>query len=184
MFSLLMPVVAWAPTLVAFVIARILVNFALNGEWALGSLLVAETWPAHLRGRVLSINRGTWCFGVATAGLITAYIMAEFGWRWAIGIPGIIALLAIYVRAKCPESPYPGADAGPQDAHRRRPRRRAAGERGGRGLVAEGGEAGDRAAVRAGPAALDLGRDLRRLLQRRPSTARSAAGWPTTSTPK
>ena len=44
---------ALAPTLVAFVIARILVNFALNGEWALGSLLVAETWPAHLRGRVL-----------------------------------------------------------------------------------------------------------------------------------
>ena len=106
MFSLLMPVVALAPSFLVFIVARILVGFALNGEWALGSLLVAETWPAHLRGRVLSINRGTWCFGTATAGLITTFIMAEYGWRWAIAVPGLIAMLAIYVRAKCPESPY------------------------------------------------------------------------------
>ena len=106
MFSLMMPLVALAPTLMLFIIARVLTTFALNGEWALGSMLVAETWPAHLRGRVLSISRGTWCFGTATAGLITTYIMAEFGWRWAIAVPGVIALLAVYVRAKCPESPY------------------------------------------------------------------------------
>ena len=106
MFSLLMPVVALAPSFAAFIAARCLVNFALNGEWALGSLLVAETWPAHLRGRVLSINRGTWCFGAAAAGLITATVMANWGWRWAVGIPGVIALLAIYVRGTCPESPY------------------------------------------------------------------------------
>jgi MFS family permease len=106
LFSLLMPLVALAPTLITFVIARIAVNFALNGEWALGSLLVAETWPAHLRGRVLSINRGTWCFGTATAGIITSTVMATYGWRWAMAVPGVIALLAVYVRAKCPESPY------------------------------------------------------------------------------
>lgn len=106
MFSLMMPLVALAPTLLMFIIARILTNFALNGEWALGSLLVAETWPANLRGRVLSISRGTWCFGTATAGLITTFIMATYGWRWAIAVPGVIALLAVYVRAKCPESPY------------------------------------------------------------------------------
>ncbi len=106
MFSLMMPLVALAPTLLLFIVARVLTNFALNGEWALGSLLVAETWPAHLRGRVLSISRGTWCFGTATAGLITTFIMATYGWRWAIAVPGVIALLAVYVRAKCPESPY------------------------------------------------------------------------------
>ena len=106
MFSLLMPVVAYSPTFTFFIVARIAVSFALNGEWALGSLLVAETWPAHLRGRVLSISRGTWCFGTATAGLITTFIMADYGWRVAIAIPGVIALLAVYVRAKCPESPY------------------------------------------------------------------------------
>jgi MFS family permease len=57
MFSLLMPVVALSPSFAVFVAARALLTFALNGEWSPGSMLVAETWPAHLRGRVISINR-------------------------------------------------------------------------------------------------------------------------------
>ena len=80
--------------------------FALNGEWALGSMLVAETWPARLRGRVIGINRGTWCFGAAAAGAIATFIIADYGWRVAFAIPAVVALIAVYVRAKCPESPY------------------------------------------------------------------------------
>jgi len=45
LFSLLMPVAALSPTFAVFVIARSLLFFALNGEWSLGSMLVAETWP-------------------------------------------------------------------------------------------------------------------------------------------
>ncbi|MBN8874377.1 MAG: MFS transporter [Rhodospirillales bacterium] len=105
-FSLLMPVVAIAPTFAAFVAARSAVGFALNGEWALGSMLVAETWPARLRGRVIGINRGTWCFGAAAAGAIATWIIADHGWRIAFVVPAVIALIAVYVRAKCPESPY------------------------------------------------------------------------------
>src|SRR5436305_350456 len=33
-------------------------------------------------------------------------VAANFGWRVAVMVPGVIALLAIYVRARCPESPY------------------------------------------------------------------------------
>ena len=106
MFSLLMPVVALCTTFAALVAARSMVAFALNGEWALGSLLVAETWPAELRGRVIGINRGTWCFGAALAGAIATFVIADFGWRVAFLIPSAVALIAIYVRAKCPESPY------------------------------------------------------------------------------
>ena len=83
-----------------------MVNFALNGEWALGSMLVAETWPARLRGRVIGINRGTWCFGAAVAGAIATFIIADYGWRVAFAVPAVVALIAVYVRAKCPESPY------------------------------------------------------------------------------
>jgi MFS family permease len=61
LFSLMMPVVVLSTTFAAFVAARAVVGFALKGEWALGSLLVAETWPARLRGRVIGINRGTCC---------------------------------------------------------------------------------------------------------------------------
>ncbi len=106
LFSLLMPVVALSPTFSVFIIARSFVGFALNGEWSLGSMLVAETWPAKLRGRVISINRAAWCFGASLAGAITGVAAATWGWRTAVMVPGVIALLAIYVRATCPESPY------------------------------------------------------------------------------
>jgi MFS family permease len=106
LFSLLMPVVALAPSFAVFVVGRSLVNFALNGEWSLGSLLVAETWPARLRGRVISLNRATWCFGVSLAGVISGIAATFWGWRIAVMLPAVIALLAIYIRATCPESPY------------------------------------------------------------------------------
>jgi MFS family permease len=106
LFSLLMPVVALSPTFATFVIARSAVAFALNGEWSLGSMLVAETWPARLRGRVISATRATWCLGASLAGGVTGLVAADFGWRVAVMVPGVIALLAIYVRATCPESPY------------------------------------------------------------------------------
>jgi MFS family permease len=83
------------------------VNFALNGEWSLGSTLVAETWPARLRGRVISFSRATWCLGVALAGSITGIVAATRGWRVAVMVaPGGDRVAAIYVRAICPESPY------------------------------------------------------------------------------
>src|SRR6202171_1856306 len=106
LFSLLMPVAALSPTFAVFVIARSLLFFALNGEWSLGSMLVAETWPAQLRGRVISITRSAWCLGASLAGGITGLVAANFGWRVAVMVPGVIALLAIYVRSTCPESPY------------------------------------------------------------------------------
>src|ERR1700761_9403989 len=106
LFSLMMPVLAICTTWAAFVAVRCVVNFALHGAWALGSMLVAETWPARLRGRVIGINRGTWCFGAALAGAIATYIIADFGWRVAFAVPALVALIAVYVRAKCPESPY------------------------------------------------------------------------------
>src|SRR6516164_8529343 len=74
MFSLMMPAVALSPSFAVFVGARALLTFATNGEWSLGSMLVAETWPAHLRGRVISINRATWCFGASFAGAITGLV--------------------------------------------------------------------------------------------------------------
>jgi len=51
--------------------ARCAVGFALNGEWVLGSMLVAETWLARLRGRVISISRGAWYLGASFACGIT-----------------------------------------------------------------------------------------------------------------
>jgi MFS transporter, putative metabolite:H+ symporter len=62
-FSLAMPLVALSPAWGSFVAAYCIVRFALNGEWAVGSMLVAETWPARLRGLVLSVDRSAWGIG-------------------------------------------------------------------------------------------------------------------------
>jgi MFS family permease len=106
-FSIMMPVLAPAPTFALFIAGLSVVNFALNGEWSLGSTLVAETWPARLRGRVISFSRATWCLGVALAGSITGIVAATRGWRVAVMVvPGGDRVAAIYVRAICPESPY------------------------------------------------------------------------------
>jgi MFS family permease len=106
MFSICMPLVAISSSFWMFVAMYALVRFSLNGEWAIGSMLVAETWPARMRGLVISADRSTWGVGAALAGGIAAYIVEQYGWRAAFIPPGVIALIAIYVRMKCPESPY------------------------------------------------------------------------------
>jgi MFS family permease len=55
---LLMPVIGLSPTFSVFVIARSIVGFVLNGDCSLDAMLVAETWPARLRGRVIN---AAWC---------------------------------------------------------------------------------------------------------------------------
>jgi putative MFS transporter len=105
-FSMAMPLVALAPAWGTFVAAYCIVRFALNGEWAVGSMLVAETWPARLRGRVLSVDRSTWSLGAALAGTIVTFIVTVWGWRAAYVLPSVVAVLAVYVRLLCPESPY------------------------------------------------------------------------------
>jgi MFS transporter, putative metabolite:H+ symporter len=105
-FSIAMPAVALAPNWAWFIVIYSVVRFALNGEWAVGSMLVAETWPARLRGFVLSVNRSAWGIGAALAGTIVTFVVTGSGWRMAYILPAVVALLAVYVRLLCPESPY------------------------------------------------------------------------------
>jgi MFS family permease len=105
-FSLAMPAVALAPSWTWFIVIYAVVRFALNGEWAVGSMLVAETWPARLRGFVLSVDRSAWGLGAALAGTIVTFVVTEWGWRAAYILPAFVAFLAVYVRLLCPESPY------------------------------------------------------------------------------
>jgi MFS family permease len=69
-------------------------------------MLVVETWPARLRGAVVSFDRSAWGVGAALAGSLVTFIVTVWGWRAAFIVPAVIALLAVYVRLLCPESPY------------------------------------------------------------------------------
>jgi putative MFS transporter len=43
--------------------------------------------------------------GIASAGLLTTYVVAEYGWRAAFFVPAAVSILAIYIRMLVPESP-------------------------------------------------------------------------------
>ncbi|HEX3450219.1 MAG TPA: MFS transporter, partial [Isosphaeraceae bacterium] len=106
LFSLAMPLVALSPGWGSFVAIYSIVRIALSGEWAVGSMLVVETWPARLRGVVVSVDRSAWGVGAALAGSLVTFVVTEWGWRAAYVLPVAVALLAVYVRLLCPESPY------------------------------------------------------------------------------
>jgi MFS family permease len=88
-----------------FIVVYTIMRITIAGEWAVGSLLTVETWPAKHRAKILSAARSLYGYGVVIAGLAGTFIIAPYGWRWAFLVPAVIGLLAIYVRLLCPESP-------------------------------------------------------------------------------
>jgi len=163
-FSLMMPIVALSASFAIFVAGRALLTFALNGEWSLGSMLVAETWPAHLRGRVISINRATWCFGASFAGAITGLVAGTWGWRAAVMGSRRHRSAGDLCPRHLPRIPVLGPYPGQEAAHRSQARRRRHLEYRGPELVQQGRQGRHPAGVHAGCAAGNLGRDLYHLL--------------------
>src|SRR5271170_5339182 len=90
-FSVAMPLVAMSPGWGSFVLIYSIGRFARNGEWAVGSMLVAETWPARLRGLVLSVDRSAWGLGAALAGVLVTFVVTKWGWRAAYLLPVAVA---------------------------------------------------------------------------------------------
>jgi MFS family permease len=80
----------------------------MGGEWASGSVLVAETVPAHLRNKATSLMQSMWALGAilaaALAGLFLDVLpLGENAWRWLFAIGGVPALLVLWVRRGVPE---------------------------------------------------------------------------------
>src|SRR6266404_9644201 len=56
------------------VLWRVLVGLGLGGEWAAGSVLVAETWPAEHRGKAIGLMQSGWAVGYVLAALLAALV--------------------------------------------------------------------------------------------------------------
>ncbi|MCC7104684.1 MAG: MFS transporter [Chloroflexi bacterium] len=85
-------------------IFRFITALGIGGEWAAGSALIAETWPAHGRAKAGGIMMSAFSVGYFAAALINLTV-GPIGWRWVylVGIaPAILALL-IRLRIKEPE---------------------------------------------------------------------------------
>jgi MFS family permease len=95
----------------SFAFCRALTGFGIGGEYAAINSAIDELIPARLRGRVdLAINGTFWIGAAMGAGLSILlldpqWIGAEYGWRIAFGLGGILAFAILLVRRHVPESP-------------------------------------------------------------------------------
>jgi MFS family permease len=102
-YSVFTALTATARTLPELVLWRSLVGIGLGGEWAAGSVLVAETWPAEHRGKAIGLMQSGWAIGYIMAALLASAILPHHGWRLLFVVGIAPALLAAWIRRKVPE---------------------------------------------------------------------------------
>lgn len=109
-YSVFTGLTALATSVLAIGILRFIAGLGLGGEWAAGATLVAETWPAKLRGRGGALMQTGLAFGamlaIGAAAVITNIYgsMNDGAWRWMYIIGGLPIFLLIYVVRYTPES--------------------------------------------------------------------------------
>lgn len=82
----------------ALLVFRVILGLGVGGEWSTGAALIAETWPAEHRGKVMAWVQSAFPVGYALAALIAALVLPQFGWRWVFAVGLLPAVLAIFVR--------------------------------------------------------------------------------------
>jgi MFS family permease len=102
---------AFTWNLASFAFCRFFTGFGIGGEYAAINSAIDELIPARVRGRVdLAIN-GTFWVGAALGAALSIvllnpdFIGAEWGWRIAFLMGGILGIAILLVRRHLPESP-------------------------------------------------------------------------------
>ena len=90
-----------------FIFYRVLGGIAVGGASVLAPMYIAEVSPAHLRGRMVSINQLTIVVGISMA-YYSNYFLLQIGenaWRWMFAAEAVPALLFFVALFIVPESP-------------------------------------------------------------------------------
>jgi len=92
------------PTFIAY---RILGGLAVGGASVLAPMYIAEVSPAHLRGRMVSLNQLTIVIGISMAYFSNYFLLAigENAWRWMFAAEAVPSLLFFFALFIVPESP-------------------------------------------------------------------------------
>lgn len=113
---------ALAPTFTVFVAWRIMGGLAIGLASNLSPMYIAEVAPAHLRGRLVSINQLTIVIGILMAQFINWFLVRNLppgstpddianswygqqGWRWMFALTAAPSLLFVAGMLFVPESP-------------------------------------------------------------------------------
>ena len=96
-----------ANSIPTFVLYRILGGLAVGGASVLAPMYIAEVSPAHLRGRMVSINQLTIVIGISLAYYSNWFLLeiGENAWRWMFAAEAIPSLLFFFTLFIVPESP-------------------------------------------------------------------------------
>lgn len=88
-------------------LTRAMQGFGMGGEWAVGSVLIAETIQARHRGRAVGLVQSSWAVGWAASAIafwgVYAVLPPEDAWRVLFLIGILPALLIIYIRRNVEE---------------------------------------------------------------------------------
>ena len=96
-----------ANSIPTFVLYRILGGLAVGGASVLAPMYIAEVSPAHVRGRMVSINQLTIVIGISLA-YYSNYFLLQIGenaWRWMFAAGALPALFFFFALFIVPESP-------------------------------------------------------------------------------
>ena len=106
----------------AFIVWRMLGGFAIGLASGISPMYIAEISPAHLRGRLVSLNQLAIVFGILAAQLVNWLIArpvppgasaqeillswnGQWGWRWMFAFTALPSLLFLVATFLVPESP-------------------------------------------------------------------------------
>jgi SHS family lactate transporter-like MFS transporter len=103
-FSFVELLCGFAPSYAVFLVLRMLYGIGMGGEWGIGASLAIESAPSRWRGVFSGFLQSGYSFGYLLAAIASRFVLPTLGWRWMFWIGGLPALLALYVRAKVPES--------------------------------------------------------------------------------
>ncbi|HWC95235.1 MAG TPA: MFS transporter [Candidatus Sulfopaludibacter sp.] len=104
-FSLLTALTATSRTIPQLILWRSLAGIPLGGEWAAGSVLVAETFPERHRAKAIGIMQSGWALGYMAASLLAALVIPRWGWRPLFLLGVLPAFFTWWIRRNIPESP-------------------------------------------------------------------------------
>jgi SHS family lactate transporter-like MFS transporter len=103
-FSLIELACGCAPNFTVFLILRALFGIGMGGEWGVGASLAMEATPRRWRGILSGMLQSGYSWGFLLAAVAARFVLPTLGWRWMFWLGSLPALLALYIRAKVPES--------------------------------------------------------------------------------
>lgn len=102
---------AFAPGYWFLFVFRLIIGFAMAGEYSASAAYVIESWPVHMRNKASGFLLSGYAFGVILAAQVDKYLVTWVetwhpGWGWrALFLTGIVPIIvAIYMRRRLPEA--------------------------------------------------------------------------------